>query len=987
MQKELELEYEPKEINPKGRQRIFFYCHKDDFELYFDKLAKEIWSIVNNATVWYCKESLIDKIEDEQNIDNLEQMQLFVIPISTKLLYEDFVSEKLFKYALKKYIPVLPIMMEPGLEEIFNQKFGDFQILDHNNADLTAIPYVEKIKSFLQNVLTSSELVNKIKTEFVGNIFLSYRKKDRIYAQKIMKLIHSHEEFQDIAIWYDEYLIPGENFNTAINDAILKCDLFALAVSPNLLIANNYVMTIEYPQAMSCHKAILPIEVIPTDFKMMSQKFDKILKFISIDNMDEIISNIKAHLRSGGYSQKKSDPHHNYFIGMAYLHGIEVEVDRERALELISASAKKGFYDALEQLANMYYYGEGVKIDFQKAIEWQEKYVLRLEYDFNASLDVKILINLIMQLDKLSTWQYEKNMVTSAKDTIHKIIQLADLMYEKDIIFSYQLGKANIKLGDIYFYENNLSQAEKYYYSALEFFEKFYNNIDSDSPLVNIEIATLYFKIANVKQKEKVYVNANEYFIKSINLLEENAFSIDLKNVDVNFIACQNLIRCYIGLAEILVELNDLEGAKKYYSMAFNKCKICNASVSMINIITAGMGKIFLMEGNIKQAKEWYEIAVAIEKDIVEKTGNLLNKINLSKYYYELGKIEKKDGRYEQAKELLIKSIELRETLNQEYSLQNHRHSLYEIYISISEICLKQKKYLEAVTWLQKCCEICELNEKEDSNLGTMQDLFFSYARLGDAYRYIEDYLSAKKWYKKQIEIGESVDIMNEAELLINDSLEVSDADKKDPIYLKARYEKVRKCMGLTYFYLGTIEQKANDNEMALQWYDKYLQICESLVNDNRSEDNLREVCCCYNRMGNISREYGEYDKAKEWYKKNIDISIELIEGYNKIEDCSNLGVVYKIMGDMNSKENNVQDAYIYYCDALKMKEKLAKNSTDELKLDDYAMTLYLAWNIDHEEERIKKALSIYKELHERYPNNRKYEQNYIAFLKLCKSN
>ena len=42
---------------------------------------------------------------------------------------------------------------------------------------------------------------------FDAYIFLSYRKKDRRYANELMRLIHNNPECRDIAIWFDEFFL------------------------------------------------------------------------------------------------------------------------------------------------------------------------------------------------------------------------------------------------------------------------------------------------------------------------------------------------------------------------------------------------------------------------------------------------------------------------------------------------------------------------------------------------------------------------------------------------------------------------------------------------------------------------------------------------------------------------------------------------------------------------------------------------------------
>ena len=66
----------------------------------------------------------------------------------------------------------------------------------------------------------------KVRAAFDAYIFLSYRKKDRRYANELMKLIHSHPQCRDIAIWYDEFLTPGENFRVNIEKILKTSKLF-----------------------------------------------------------------------------------------------------------------------------------------------------------------------------------------------------------------------------------------------------------------------------------------------------------------------------------------------------------------------------------------------------------------------------------------------------------------------------------------------------------------------------------------------------------------------------------------------------------------------------------------------------------------------------------------------------------------------------------------------------------------------------------------
>ena len=181
-------------------------------------------------------------------------------------------------FALQKHLPVLPIMMEPGLDMIYARpdKFGELQYLNPKSTDLTEVSYEEKLKKYLESVLISEEMAKRVRDAFDADIFLSYRKKDRRYANELMRLIHKNPEYRDISIWYDEFLTPGESFRANIEKALEKSQLFTLLVTPNLLEEANFVMTEEYPAARNSGIGILPAEMVSTDQVQLAAKFAEI---------------------------------------------------------------------------------------------------------------------------------------------------------------------------------------------------------------------------------------------------------------------------------------------------------------------------------------------------------------------------------------------------------------------------------------------------------------------------------------------------------------------------------------------------------------------------------------------------------------------------------------------------------------------------------------------------------------------------------------
>ena len=261
--------------SPQGKPRVYFTGHPADVEKHFENISDTILKL-HNCAIFYDED--LEHPEDGENfLSDLDRMQLIVLVVTSRYVYGDiFAHNTVFRYAMERHIPVLPILEESGIERDFDRKCGNLQYLDPNARDDTAISFGDKLKKFLDSVLVGDELAAKVRAAFDAYVFLSYRKKDRRYAQQLMRLIHQNSFCRDIAIWYDEFLVPREDFNGAIRKAMEKSELFALVVTPNLLENPNYIMSTEYPAARESGKPILPAMLVPTDGRELAARYEAI---------------------------------------------------------------------------------------------------------------------------------------------------------------------------------------------------------------------------------------------------------------------------------------------------------------------------------------------------------------------------------------------------------------------------------------------------------------------------------------------------------------------------------------------------------------------------------------------------------------------------------------------------------------------------------------------------------------------------------------
>ncbi len=368
---------------PREKPRVYFTCHPEDLGRYLEKVCEDLFSAYDCAV--YYTPDMTDSFSPEEAETDLGSRQLFVVPVTRRLLCEPCrAMDSDMAFAKAHNIPILPFMMEPGLDVLYASpnKFGALQYLNPFSGDSTEIRYEEKLKKHLESLLVSNQLAARIRAEFDAYLFLSYRKKDRQYANQLMKTIHAIPECQDIAIWYDEFLTPGESFSLHIEEALAKSCLFILLVTPNILEMPdgkpNFVMDKEYPRAAARAKRgkldLLPVEMVKTGHWALKKHFPGIPKCIKYDR-DEAADRMALHIQESLVNRqaRTASPEHFYLIGRAYLDGIDVEVDRERGIRLIRSAATAGIFEAMQKLFDMYMTGQYVPVDYIEASYWGKR--------------------------------------------------------------------------------------------------------------------------------------------------------------------------------------------------------------------------------------------------------------------------------------------------------------------------------------------------------------------------------------------------------------------------------------------------------------------------------------------------------------------------------------------------------------------------------------------------------------------------------------
>lgn len=661
----LKMLYVPSGVkNIKDRPKVYFCCHPEDFDFCFGVISKDILS-KQKCTIWYAED--LTARREREYLEDLKQMQLFVLPVTSRLLYKDsFALSVEFSFAVENHIPVLPIMMESFLEEDFNKKCGDLQFLDKFSNDSTAISYDEKLEKFLKDVLVGDEQAKKIRDAFDAYIFLSYRKKDRYEAQKLMKLIHKNDFCRDIAIWYDEFLTPGEDFNENIADALNKSRLFALAVTPNLVNERNYVQTTEYPMAKEAGKVILPVELVETDRELLQSFFADIPPAVNVKDEYAFVSILRYAVNFGLIEERERTPAHNFLIGLAYLGGIDVEVDFEKALELITSSAEAGIVEAVDKLVQMYRTGMGVKREYYTAIKWHEKKceLLKIEYKENPSLD--LLNQLCTEYIVCGDYYSEISLFSEAVEKYSEIFFLvvSNNFTDEDHILTRYMAVSYERIGTVRMRSMDYSAAEINYRKSMGLSER----LVYEFGMVDLQrdLAVCYYKMGVAFAGLKKLQEAMIYYKKAYDA--DSALS---KNTEDSHILGALSWDC-TGIAGILEKQGDLQGALVYYMKALEiRERLYSESNSVQNSMDLSIcyndfGCILANQERLKEAKEYCNKAIVISENLAEETGMMRIRQNLSQQYVDMGGILSKEGNLRGACEYYNKALDIRVKLSEE---------------------------------------------------------------------------------------------------------------------------------------------------------------------------------------------------------------------------------------------------------------------------------------------------------------------------------
>lgn len=307
----------------------------------------------------------------------LEGARLVVCLLDRERLVPLVVNQETFlKAAEARGIPILPILCYDcmGDEECaknYRRLLGNRQYV---SAWLDG--YREELREYLSALMADEDTRRTVAGAFRGRLFLSYRKRDGEAAAKLLHLLHNLPDMEDVAVWIDDYLTPGEDFSDEIREALVGSDAVILCVTPNLLEMDNYVARVEYPLAKERGIPVLPVVMEEPRGKFFRDGFLDALGMMypalcdggvfHAEKMAALYRTLEAILPPRGERSAEKA----YHLGLGYFYGIEVEQDKSRAIGLFCEAAEKGSPLAAEKLAELFEGKQGIEASEEKRVHY-----------------------------------------------------------------------------------------------------------------------------------------------------------------------------------------------------------------------------------------------------------------------------------------------------------------------------------------------------------------------------------------------------------------------------------------------------------------------------------------------------------------------------------------------------------------------------------------------------------------------------------------
>lgn len=773
--------------SPERKQKVYVCFHPDDFDNHFENVCKDIFEVAPGCAVYYVENSN-EEFNSDDLILALSNMQAVVVIVTKKFLLEHSRAKNTdlpfalgqISYGLDStvcHIPVLPIVVEPSIFDLLNSDslLGGMQCLSRFVSSDNGLSYEEKLKRFLDAVLISDDEKDLIQKEFAARIFLSYRKKDRALARKLMELIHNVDFCRDVAIWYDEYLALGESWHDNIFSELDANDMFLLNVTLNILEEGNFVSEQEYPAAKQSGKPILPVETESIDRNKLEEMYEGTLaSLVEADNGLAFRSALQQKLvnEAGKKNllEENNSAEHLYYIGLAYKNNVGVEPNATRAVQLLKMAAEKGYRDAYYTLGQMYDNGDSVPRDENQAVKNFFKYIEEQKPYFGQSKigDYKLLL----AYDAIGMKYLAASKLNQAFDLYEELNSLLEGMTScYGSFLAINQPNSYERLGNIRMKQGKVSEAKDFFDKAQDarIHPRQITNIateedrDETNPKEYNELhakcgtAVNLYNQGNIAELSGNIDEAKNYYLRSKSLFEE----IFPKMVDSDIQV--NLSKTCYKLGVISLREGDFDATYdnciQAYGYAKNAIKYEKNPEAHTSFVSAlfGLGAYYRACGEYEdfcQARECYTDAVqAIDKAEKLFGSNITEGLRANVYDY-LGIVYEKLNDSITAEKYFKDFLTLQKKIAQNHEEEiDAQRSLSVAYEHLGQLYFHRGDYGSAIQCFLEDEPICERLAENIDDIQAQQDLAICYWHMATTYHKMGSYEDALKFYVREVVI------------------------------------------------------------------------------------------------------------------------------------------------------------------------------------------------------------------------------------------
>lgn len=378
-------------------------------------------------------------------------------------------------------------------------------------------------------------------------------------------------------------------------------------------------------------------------------------------------------------SRKENDgsAQHRFFIGLAYLCGIDVEINHARAVELITSAAEENCTDATEKLVDMYLTGEGVSQNTDAAIQWQNRLVDQYRQNFlrEGSPDAHkgFGTKAFRAMLRLADLQRDCGQTEQAMQTVEEALSFSENLRDEVGIREVErdTAVAHTRLGGMYKQQRSLGKAAEQYIQANQIYERMAYELGTARARRDLSIN--WEHLGDIKRKQKEFSAAREYYQNALSLRE---------GMSASFASRRDRSCALTKLGNVCKDQKDFLNSRKYYAEALELDRLLFAeqkdteSQDDLAISMLKLGDNYKQTQDLEKALSFYREALMNARENVKYSSVLRYQKTLAACLEKIALASKKNGDSKTTGECFDEAVSVRQQIADRTGTPEDKHEL-----------------------------------------------------------------------------------------------------------------------------------------------------------------------------------------------------------------------------------------------------------------------------------------------------------------------